>query len=124
MLNNKKSKIVGSKLLTKVIDLIQVRLMDLGDVTYDIKRELSPTEAYSKDGGFLDAFFEWFFHSKPTQEYLTVILYDRNNCQKCVWTSINMDVVLRLASNDNEFVVKEFIDPTVLKLRHAFEALK
>lgn len=125
MLNNKKSKIVGSKLLTKVIDLIQVRLMDLGDVTYDIKRELSPTEAYSIDNGFFDAFFKWFFRKKLAQEHLIVILYDRNNCQNCVWTSIDMDVVLRLASNDdNEFVVKEFIDPTVLKLRHAFEALK
>lgn len=104
MLNNKKSKIVGDKLLTKVIELIQVRLMDLGDVTYDIKRELSPTVAY--------------------EEHLIVILYDRNNFQNCVWTSIDMDVVLRLASNDNEFIVKELIDPTILKLRHAFEALK
>lgn len=120
MLNNKKSKIVGSKLLTKVTDLIQVRLMDLGDVTYDIKRELRPTEAYSKDGGF----FEWFFRQEPAEEHLIIILYDRDNCQKCVWTSIDMDVVARLASNDIEFAVKEFVDPTALKLRHAFEALK
>lgn len=120
MLNNKKSKIVGDKILTKVIDGIQCKLMDLGDVTYDIKRELRPTEAYSKDGGF----FEWFFHEKPAEEHLIVILYDRDNCKTCVWTSIDMDVVARLASNDIKFAVKEFVDPTALKLRTAFEALK
>lgn len=121
---NKKSKIVGDKILTKVINGIQCKLMDLGDVTYDIKRELRPTEAYSKDGGFFGLFFGWFFHEKPAEEHLIVILYDRDNCQKCVWTSIDMDAVLRLASNDIEFVVKEFIDPTALKLRREFEALK
>lgn len=124
MLNNKKSKIVGDKILTKVIDGIQCKLMDQGDVTYDIKRELSPTEAYSKDGSFFEWFFGWFFRSKPAEEHLIVILYDRDNCQKCVWTSIDMDAVERLASNDIEFALKEFIDPTVLKLRLAFEALK
>lgn len=124
MLNNKKSKIVDNKILTKVIDRIQCKLMDLGDVTYDIKRELSPTEAYSEDGGFFDWFFGWFFRGKPVEEHLTVILYSRDNCQKCVWTSIDMNAVLRATSKDGAFADQELVDPLVRKLRVAFEALK
>lgn len=122
MLNNKKSKIVDNKILTKVIDRIQCKLMDLGDVTYDIKREISPTEAPASDG-FFDKILKFFFGGS-TEEHLTVILYSRDNCQKCVWTSVEMDAVVIATSKDGAFADQELIDPIVRRLRRAFEALK
>lgn len=121
---NKKSKKVSNMLLTKVIEAIQYRLIDLGDVTYDIERELSSTAILGKDASLLDKFFSSFFGRKAPNERLRIILYSRNDANKCAWTSISMDFIVRLASKDIEFVTKEFIEPTALKLRRAFEALK
>ena len=119
-----KSKIISNKILTKVIDRIQCKLKDLGDVTYDIRRMPSSTPELEGFFGKILNFFNSFFISKSAQEVLTVILYDRNNCQKCVWTSVEMDAVLRATSKDGAFADQELIDPLVRKLRVAFEALK
>ena len=120
MLNNKKSKIVDNKILTKVIDRIQCKLMDLGDVTYDIKRLPSSTP---DSEGFIDKILDYFF-SEPKEEQLSILLYDRNNCQRCVWTSVDMNAVLKATSKDGAFADQELIDPMVRRLRLAFEALK
>jgi len=119
MLNNK-SKIVDNKILTKVIDRIQCKLMDLGDVTYLIKRLPSSTP---EPEGFIDKIFAYFF-SKPTEEQLSIMLYSRDDVKKCVWTSIDMNVVLKATSKDGAFADQELIDPMVRRLRLAFEALK
>ena len=121
---NKKSKIVDNKILTKVIDRIQCQLMDLGNITYDIERELSSTTIPGEDASLLDRFFSFLFGMKAPNESLRIILYSRDDASKCVWTKVDMDAVLKLTSKDGAFAEKEFVNPMALRLRRAFEALK
>lgn len=103
----KKSKIVGSNILNKVISEFQCELMDLGDVVYEIgERPFSP-------------------ECKPEDlEMLCIYLYGKDHEKECVWTAVEMPVVQRLTSKGIEFAEKEFIAPMALKLRREFEALK
>lgn len=120
MTNNKKSKIVGNKLLSKVIDRIQCKLEDLGNVTYDIN---SLPRSMPEPIGFFNTIL-YFFFGEFVEERLTIILYGRDDNKKCVSTQVDMDAVLRATSKDGVFADEELIDPIVIKLRRAFESLQ
>lgn len=118
--NNKKSKIVGDILLTKVIERIQCKLEDLGNVTYDIN---SIPRSTPEPMGFFDAIFDFFF-GELDEERLTIILYSREDNKKCVYTQVDMEAVLRASIEDGNYTDKLLINPIVKSLRRAYEDFK
>lgn len=120
MTNYKKSKKISNKLLSKVIDRIQDQLLDLGNVTYNIRRLPLSTQETDK---LYDKIYSFLF-AKPYTEVLDIILYSRSDMNKAVNISISIDAILRATSKDGNFADKELIEPTVYNLRYTFESLQ